>query len=396
MKVINIAAILALIVSIQLSVGSSDCYGLDDRIAGPDAATDIVKAVHSGDLAAVKEMVTKMPELANAKGPYGITPLHAALEKGRKEIAEYLIAQGADVNAKQANMAGLAPLHIAAYKDYRELAKILLAAGAKVNVTNGLRQTPLHGAAHHGCKEMARLLIAKGADVNTKDDMNMTAVDYALAQKHTEIVDLLQSRGAKEAPTSVTVDRAQTTADIIELGKRLFGKNVIAARPRNVSPLTNSLCGQYSFYNVTMKNPLFPWAEEETFPMAVPKAKRKRAFKLSNAKEIAAFLGALETPVGSELEALQRTVVFAELVGRGIQSHMPRRKSLMKEYAQLKSEDWPLVISRTDSGWLIFVTLVIDPAPGVESCWRYQLEISKDDGMSVKSEKHIYQYAALM
>lgn len=205
---------------------------------------------------------------------------------------------------------------------------------------------------------------------------------------------MLLSEGGKRGPWSVTADKAESPEDIIELGKKLYGKYVVKTTARNVTALTNSVCKEYRMYNVTINNPLFTWAEEETFPMAVRKG--KRAFKLSNAEEVASFLSALEKPVLSEIEALERTVAFAELIGRSIHSNVPKRKSHMKEYSEIKAEDWPLVISRTDSGWLIFVTLVVNPDQGVESCWRYGLEISKKNGMSVTSEKHVYQYAGLL
>ncbi|MHC4212803.1 MAG: ankyrin repeat domain-containing protein [Planctomycetota bacterium] len=390
MKVVNVARLFVLMVLIQLCAYSIACFGAGDE----DALKGIIEAAQSGDLAKVKAMVTDNPGLANAEGPHKITPLHAAVRKGHKEIAEYLIAQGADVNAKQA-VVGLMPLHIAAFRDYRELVELLLAAGAEVNATENSGKTALHGAAHHGRKEMAQLLIAKGANINAKDDTNKTAADYALAQEHTEIVELLQSKGGKKGPLSVSAEKAESPEDIIELGKRLFGKYVIRTTARKVTALTGSVCKGYRIYNVTIKNPMFSWSEEETFPMAVRKG--DRAFKLSNAEEVASFLGVLEKPVLSEIEALERTVAFAEFIGRSIHSNVPKRKSHMKEFSEIKAEDWPLVISRTDSGWVIFVTLVVNnPDQGVESCWRYGLEISKKDGMSVTSEKHVYQYAGLL
>jgi ankyrin repeat protein len=36
----------------------------------------------------------------NARDDFGLTPLHAAAQEGHMEVAELLIAKGADVNAK--------------------------------------------------------------------------------------------------------------------------------------------------------------------------------------------------------------------------------------------------------------------------------------------------------
>jgi hypothetical protein len=361
---------------------------------GLERVKQILEAAGDGDLARVKLMLTEDPNLVNRKGPYGTTPLHAAVEAGHKEIVEFLISRGADVNAKQSGPVGLAPLHIAAFKDYRDLAELLLAAGALVNIRENSGKTALHGAAWHGCKEMAQVFIAKGAEINTKDDMNKTALDYALAQGHTEIADLLRANAGQQSPLSVRVEQVDDTIDANEVARRLFGKYVARTTPKDVSPLVSRLCEPYRFYNVTisLKHYIAGFGPDQTYPMAYG----KQAFKLSNAEEVATFMTSLNRSVTNELEALEKTLVFAELIGRTIQTHMPKRKSVMKEYANQKAEDWRLVISGTDSGWAVSVTLLKDPEPGIENSWRYDLEISKDGQVSVASERLVYQYAALL
>jgi len=59
--------------------------------------------------------------------------LHLAALKDHKEIAELLIANGADVNAKQA-VEGETPLHLAAWDGHKEIAELLIVNGANVNV----------------------------------------------------------------------------------------------------------------------------------------------------------------------------------------------------------------------------------------------------------------------
>ena len=67
----------------------------------------------------------------NAKGKYEETPLsHAALE-GQTEIAELLIAEGADVNAKVND--GTTPLDFTTDEKQTEIADLLRKHGAKTS-----------------------------------------------------------------------------------------------------------------------------------------------------------------------------------------------------------------------------------------------------------------------
>ncbi|MBS24783.1 MAG: hypothetical protein CMQ28_03985 [Gammaproteobacteria bacterium] len=58
----------------------------------------LFEAVKQVDLQGVKDFLAKGADV-NAKDTYNRTPLHCAVEGGHKEIAELLIAKGADVNA---------------------------------------------------------------------------------------------------------------------------------------------------------------------------------------------------------------------------------------------------------------------------------------------------------
>ena len=69
----------------------------------------------------------------NAQNGGGPAPLHIAAYRGHKEIAELLIAEGADVNAKVASgpKQGLTPLDAANETNHTELADLLRKHGGK-------------------------------------------------------------------------------------------------------------------------------------------------------------------------------------------------------------------------------------------------------------------------
>ena len=117
----------------------------------------VLAAVGSGDLAKLKKLLASNPELVNAKGKSGETPLNVALWRAnRVDAAKLLIASGADVNA-----------------------------GKK-----GTASTPLHWAATSGNVEFAKLLISKGADVNAKALGGATPLKVATLLRKKAVADL--------------------------------------------------------------------------------------------------------------------------------------------------------------------------------------------------------------
>ncbi|TGK08053.1 ankyrin repeat domain-containing protein [Leptospira semungkisensis] len=89
--------------------------------------------VYKGDLRGLKVTLTKGHSI-NTRDPYtqNYTPLMIAAREGEIAIAEFLIKNGADVNAKTRD--GHTALMMAAYNRNPEFVELLLRNGAKVNV----------------------------------------------------------------------------------------------------------------------------------------------------------------------------------------------------------------------------------------------------------------------
>jgi ankyrin repeat protein len=156
---------------------------------------EILVAAHVGDLAQVKAMLKEHPELVFDKGEVeGETVLHAAADGGNKEIAELLLANKADVNAK--DRGGETPLHAAAHAGSKDVAEVLLANKADVNAKNDDGRTPLHAAAIDGRKDVAEVLLANKADVNSKDKQGETPLHEAAQEGRNDVAELLLANKA--------------------------------------------------------------------------------------------------------------------------------------------------------------------------------------------------------
>ncbi len=131
---------------------------------------EFVSACHYGNLAKVKEILSKHPEFpdkdyVNAKSTGGDTGLHKAAGEGHEDIVEFLLKKEKDaVNNKTGT--GETPLHRAAYKGHYGVAELLLDAGANPDSSTSGR-TPVYLAKCNGHPRVAQLLIDEGGtDVN--------------------------------------------------------------------------------------------------------------------------------------------------------------------------------------------------------------------------------------
>jgi len=121
--------------------------------------------------------------------------LRSAADRGDTEIAAMLIAHGADPKAMSD---GTTPLHDAAQNGREEVMKLLLSKGADINARQNDGTTPLLYAAGRGQKGCVEILLANGADVNATDTKGNTAISFAAASGYTNIVELLRQHGAKK------------------------------------------------------------------------------------------------------------------------------------------------------------------------------------------------------
>ncbi|XP_035677312.1 uncharacterized protein LOC118416329 [Branchiostoma floridae] len=122
------------------------------------------------------------------------TSLHVASHYGQTEVAELLIKNGADLEAR--GRFDRTSLHVASECGQTEVAELLIKNGANLEARDYLQSTPLQEAAVGGHTGTCELLIRSGADLTTKDKNQSTPLHKAAAEGHTGTCELLIHSGA--------------------------------------------------------------------------------------------------------------------------------------------------------------------------------------------------------
>ncbi|CAF4384462.1 unnamed protein product, partial [Rotaria sp. Silwood2] len=154
----------------------------------------------------------------NVQNRYGISPLLLCAESGNQELVQALIEAGAYVNitptgdlAEEKFLAGQTPLFGAAKRGHVEICEYLIKNGADVNAVTMTGATPLYTATEEGHLDVVVLLIRYGADVNQSPkgqvarDLhleNQTPLLIACMKNHEEIIRYLLESGANVNVTS--------------------------------------------------------------------------------------------------------------------------------------------------------------------------------------------------
>ncbi|MFH1476796.1 MAG: ankyrin repeat domain-containing protein [Verrucomicrobiota bacterium] len=184
---------------IIIAAGTVAIFAYVNNCSRPRA---IEQAIRAQSMPRLAEAVARHPEHINQRDAQnGMTPLHWAVMGNQTNIAEYLLAHGADVNA--GDRYGMTPLHKAAAFDGKDMAALLLAHGANLDALGtkyGVIQVmPLHLAAEAGFADVIQVLLDHGADINarTEGQNRVTPLHMASAKGQSAVVKMLLRDGAK-------------------------------------------------------------------------------------------------------------------------------------------------------------------------------------------------------
>ena len=189
-------------------------------------------SVSNGNFQDVRITIEAQPWRVNQYDDYdGRQPLHAAARSGQVRIVEYLIAQGANINAEAKD--GTTAFQQAAIWYQLDTLKALVRLGAEPKLF--IKNTPLlafvvrRPASEFGCKrttDVTRFLIDSGANVNSivSTDPVSTVLTEAINGPCIDTITLLLKEGADpNKGASLQRIKAQTpSARRVEIEKLLL------------------------------------------------------------------------------------------------------------------------------------------------------------------------------
>jgi len=207
-------------------------HGADLEPRDEDGLTPLNWAARYGLLDMVKLLLAKGADAdtkANDDCFHAGTPLGATIED-HIEIAEALIAGGADVNA--GDDSGWTPLHVAVMGDYGAAVE----AAVPMEWPGWESPEPERDRYHLLCrkvlmdlvKDRVEFLIGHGADVNVKDEAGITPLHCAAYKGYDRVIELLTARAA-----DVNAKTTQASSDKMDWYMRHEGHRL---NPR-VTPL---------------------------------------------------------------------------------------------------------------------------------------------------------------
>ncbi len=151
-------------------------------------------ASSSGILENVKRCIDEFKISINSVNNENETPLMIASEKGKTDVVNYLVANGASLELE--NTEGLTAIFYSTKGRSSAVFDFLISAGANLNHKTKSNKTLLIEACLNNNSSIIKYLINAGADINSADDLNRTAFEYSVGRVSKDVVQLFLDKGA--------------------------------------------------------------------------------------------------------------------------------------------------------------------------------------------------------
>ncbi|MFT7773650.1 ankyrin repeat domain-containing protein [Roseateles sp.] len=148
--------------------------GVDPNQADGRGRKAIFIAVREESLRALDSLLASPQTEVDGPNAQGETPLMIAAIRGSLPAVQVLVKRGAAINRQ-----GWTPLHYACAGPDNGVAAFLIAQGAEINARSENGTTPLMMAARYGNSDLVPLLLKAGAEPRAANEQELTAADFA-------------------------------------------------------------------------------------------------------------------------------------------------------------------------------------------------------------------------
>ncbi|KAL7751827.1 hypothetical protein RI367_002827 [Sorochytrium milnesiophthora] len=140
----------------------------------------------------------KLEDALHRRDAHGMTFLHRLCLENRVEMVQELV-ECRKVDVHTADNAGWTPLHEAALQGHYEIADILLRNGADANARSHSGDTPLHDASCCGHTSILRLLLEHNGDPSIANDEDDTPLSLASSPEAAKVLGTTPNNSSSQA-----------------------------------------------------------------------------------------------------------------------------------------------------------------------------------------------------
>ncbi|HEY4084261.1 MAG TPA: ankyrin repeat domain-containing protein [Burkholderiaceae bacterium] len=162
--------------------------GVDPNARDSQGRSALEQAMREQNMKAFDALLAAPNLDLNSANAAGETPLMLAAIKGRLDWVELFVKRGAQVNRE-----GWTPLHYAASGPDNGISTWLIAHGAEINARAPNGNTPLMMAAKYGPYDLSAVLVRLGADPSLHNKDGSTAADFAASAGYEPLAKWLRS-----------------------------------------------------------------------------------------------------------------------------------------------------------------------------------------------------------
>jgi len=148
--------------------------GIDPNQADSRGRVAIFIALRENSLRALDSLLASPLTHVDEPNDKGETPLMIAAIRGSLPAVQALVKRGAAINRE-----GWTPLHYACSGPDNGVTAWLLAQGAEINARSDNGTTPLMMAARYGNGDLVPMLLKAGAEPRAANEQELTAADFA-------------------------------------------------------------------------------------------------------------------------------------------------------------------------------------------------------------------------